>query len=134
VAVIEYQFPSPPSIPRTAAEISWATRAAARRNQRAADKYPLLAFAGQLPGVTPNALLTAEDERRRRLIAGAARMARAAAHYRAAVARRVSAEDLRELDRRRLLSPPTPEYSADFWWQEVKRLRQLRARGGVRHG
>ncbi len=102
--------------------MSWARRAAHRRNARLRAAFPLLDLSGDLPIVTAEQLLAAEARRRASMAACNARQLRAGRRFRQLVARRISAAEIQVLDQRRSICPPTAEYDADFWRGEALKI------------
>lgn len=105
----------------------WADRAAARRNARTRAALPLLAFAGQLPEISAEEIRALEARRLERGARARRRMDRRARLYRWLVSRRISAEDLELLDSGRAICPPAPEYAADVYGGELRRLMRGKA-------
>jgi len=96
-----------------------AERAARRRNQRAAERAPLLELSGDLHHWTADEI-EAEGQRYDAQLQEVDRLlADRARSFRDRVARLVSAEELARLDEMRTIYPASACYSADFWRRQL---------------
>jgi hypothetical protein len=98
-----------------------AQRIADRRNQRRRDKLPL--FADDVDQVTA-AQVQEEFRRHQERFAECLRRLQATADaFRCQVAALVTAAEMGQLDERRLILPTGVEYAADFWREQLERLK-----------
>jgi hypothetical protein len=97
-------------------------RMARRHNESVEARMPLLASAGLVKAVTPDDIQEVYErwESKREIFRG--RQLVFAERCRRRVARRVSPEELAELDARRSKLPGSSEYAADFWRGVLARL------------
>lgn len=105
---------------------SHAERLAAARTKKERDKLPLLAE--QIPAKTPEEVKAAVDrgreQFREQMAKGNAEMERRGDLFRGHVRALVDDATFAGLENRRSMSPESPEYSADFWRGELKKLAQ----------
>lgn len=99
-----------------------AERAAARRNQRQADRYPLLQLSGDLHTWTGDEMQAEWDRYRMRLAVFEREQTARAEALRDEVSKLVSADRLRELDEQRQVYPSEACYSCDFWRRILREL------------
>lgn len=99
-----------------------AEKVAARRNKKNAKRWPLLALAGALETVTAEQILDADRRFLKKMAEDNARMQQRADEFRAQVAAIIAPETLTQLDEQRKRYPTSPEYAANFWRCELRKL------------
>ena len=99
-----------------------AEQLAARRNARLRAKYPL--FADQLPEETAERVMREFEGYARKMAECRERLLARAAEYRARVRQLVTPEELAALEERRMVLPAGEEYTADFWYRQLRCLTE----------
>jgi hypothetical protein len=100
---------------------------AKRRNERR--RQSVLLFAQDVDLVTPEQLMEAAQAQHDRFEDCLRRLSERADQFRNMVAALVTAAEMEQLDERRLILPAGVEYAADFWRQQLERLKG----GDVQH-
>ena len=103
-----------------------AERAARKRNQRQAERWPLLEISGDLHQFTANEMLAEWDKYQAQQEQAETEMAARAMMFRSKVGKVISPKELAQLDEHRKRYPKAACYAADFWHRIYKEIQQCR--------